>query len=523
MSQYAYHCTNIDPEIIKKEGWKVGSGFTVENMFGDLYEKYLPKVPVFVSDDGKAVWDTNAKYIIKLDITGLDLYPDFGSLPDTGAYYDPDEECFYWQDGFSNPEMEEYVSEYDDGLLYAEDFSGEDCMAVLGTACVDGSKLQGRIVSYMKKDDEMKINENTKITLTLKQIKKLVKEARKSSSKDFEIKDGVLVKYHGEGGDVVIPDGVTLIKDHAFDGCSSLTSITIPNSVTSIGGYAFFNCSGLTSVTIGDSVISIGKGAFRGCTGLMSVTIPDSVTTIEQDAFYRCSGLKSVVIPDSVSKIGLLAFSYCSGLESVTIGNGVKKVGWCAFSHCANLKSVTIGDGVKRKSAFNQDAFYDCPSLVNVQMSPILQGKINDPKLNPFYDTPWFEKQQSGSRPEASSNLENPKPKTPPTADSLKSFVEQFKDKDGVAKAYVSKAGNPCISVDTWDVSLPEEYVDFWYSFKCKRTTDESTERWVPREDADRELVKAVESVLGRFPFVTYNTPDGIDTLVFVLDFRDWG
>jgi len=182
---------------------------------------------------------------------------------------------------------------------------------------------------------------------------------------------------------------------------------------------------------------------------------------------------------------------------------------------------VTIGDGVKRKLVFNRDAFANCTSLVNVHMSPQLQRKINDPELNPFYDTPWFEKQQSGSRPEVSSKLENPKPKMPPTANSLKSFVEQFKDRDGVAKAYVSKAGNPCISVDTWDVSLPEEYVDFWYSFKCRRTTDESTERWVPGGDADRELVKAVESALGRFPFVTYNTPDGIDTLVFVLDFRD--
>ena len=535
MSQYAYHCTNIDPEIIKKEGWKVGMGFTKGNFFDDLYKKYDPKVPVHITGSEREVWDTNADYIIKLDITGLDLYPDFGSLPDTGAFYDLDEQYFHWYDDsgigltFTNNDAGRKMKEYlelispDEYILLPDDFTGEVSMRILGTACVDGSKLQGRIVSYMKKDDEMKINENTKITLTLKQIKKLVKEARKSSSKDFEIKDGVLVKYTGKGGDAVIPNGVTSIGDHAFDGCSSLTSITIPNSVTSIGAYAFHNCPGLTSVTIGNGVINIGKGAFYGCSGLTSVTIPDSVTTIEQDAFYRCSGLKSVVIPDSVSKIGLLAFSYCSDLESVTIGNGVKKVGWCAFSHCANLKSVTIGDGVKRKSAFNQDAFYDCPSLVNVQMSPILQGKINELKANPFYDTPWFEKQQSGSRPEASSKLENPKPKTPPTADSLKSFVEQFKDKDGVAKAYVSKAGNPCISVDTWDVNLPEEYVDFWYSFKCRRITNGSTERWVPREDADRELVKAVESVLGRFPFVTYNTPDGIDTLVFVLDFRDWG
>ncbi len=33
---------------------------------------------------------------------------------------------------------------------------------------------------------------------------------------DFKIKNGVLVKYHGMGGAVVIPDSVTSIGDQAF-------------------------------------------------------------------------------------------------------------------------------------------------------------------------------------------------------------------------------------------------------------------------------------------------------------------
>ena len=54
--------------------------------------------------------------------------------------------------------------------------------------------------------------------------------------------------------------------------------VVIGNGVTSIGWSAFEGCSSLTSVTIPDTVTSIGWSAFKGCTGLASVTIPDSVT-----------------------------------------------------------------------------------------------------------------------------------------------------------------------------------------------------------------------------------------------------
>ena len=48
--------------------------------------------------------------------------------------------------------------------------------------------------------------------------------------------------------DLVIPEGVTSIGNHAFDGCGSLSSIVIPEGVTSIGRYAFYNCSSLWHV-----------------------------------------------------------------------------------------------------------------------------------------------------------------------------------------------------------------------------------------------------------------------------------
>nr|WP_325231718.1 leucine-rich repeat domain-containing protein [uncultured Oscillibacter sp.] len=104
-------------------------------------------------------------------------------------------------------------------------------------------------------------------------------------------KKGVLTKYNGPGGDVVIPEGVKAIGERAFYGCKSLESVIIPEGVTEIGGFAF-----------------------RGCTELRKVTVPESVKMIGRYAFADCESLKNLTIPGRVKEIGKSAFSYCSDL-----------------------------------------------------------------------------------------------------------------------------------------------------------------------------------------------------------------
>ena len=96
-----------------------------------------------------------------------------------------------------------------------------------------------------------------------------------SNAKDFVIENGILKKYKGSGGNVVVPEGVTRIGDRAFSGCENLQSITLPEGVTSIGDWAFYNCKSLQSITLPEGVTSIGNGAFEDCEKLQSVTIPD--------------------------------------------------------------------------------------------------------------------------------------------------------------------------------------------------------------------------------------------------------
>ena len=59
-------------------------------------------------------------------------------------------------------------------------------------------------------------------------------------------------------GVVKIPNTVTTIGDHAFDGCTNLVSATIPSSVKYIGRDAFSCCSKLVA-TIPSKVVEIGE------------------------------------------------------------------------------------------------------------------------------------------------------------------------------------------------------------------------------------------------------------------------
>lgn len=158
--------------------------------------------------------------------------------------------------------------------------------------------------------------------------------------------------------DLVIPEGVTNIKNYAFCNYESLKSVTIGNSVTTIGVSVFDDCTSLTSVEIGDSVTSIGTHAFSGCSSLESITLPFVGNTLAGDenthfgyifGAYSYSynnacvptSLKTVVITGG-TKIDAYAFSDCSNLTSVIIPDSIKTIGDSAFSGCSSLESITL-------------------------------------------------------------------------------------------------------------------------------------------------------------------------------------
>lgn len=71
-----------------------------------------------------------------------------------------------------------------------------------------------------------------------------------SNASDFVIENGILKKYIGPGGDVVIPKGVTEIEMKAFADCRALTGIDIPDGVSMIGREAFSGCDEVTALRL---------------------------------------------------------------------------------------------------------------------------------------------------------------------------------------------------------------------------------------------------------------------------------
>ena len=315
----------------------------------------------------------------------------------------------YWKSGFANPTnpTEEFIlnAPYKEGYTFAgwytnADFSGEKVTTINAetTGTLYAKWINNDwIITYTSTDGNIVTPYKTDV-FGANIVNNEYKDGQGVITFDGPVTSIGNIAFNGCSSlsSITIPNSVTSIGDRAFSSCDSLISIVvedgnatydsrtncnaiietatntliagcqntiIPNSVTSIGSHAFSNCSSLTSITIPNSVTSIGDRAFRYCTSLTSITIPNSVMSIGEVAFYHCTSLASVVIPESVTSIGDWAFSYCTSLASVVIPESVTSIGDRAFVYCSGLTSVTIPNSV---TSIGDYTFLGCSSITSM-------------------------------------------------------------------------------------------------------------------------------------------------------------
>ena len=237
---------------------------------------------------------------------------------------------------------------------------------------------------------------------------KIVPEAKPETS-DFEIKNGVLLKYNGTDEIVKIPETVTEIAERAFWSNRNIVAVYIPGTVKKVGDSAFWSCDALEFLDIAEGVEHIGDSLTWSCPSLKDVNLPSTIKLSadlsegQLNIFANCPKLKIhlsesakgkntdsekiaknskqaseswadtpydfkpvTYVPADRSKMIVPGAYEYGKFSEFTIPEGTTEIGARAFQYCKQLKSIIIPGSVK---SIGVDAFEYCESLTDVYIS----------------------------------------------------------------------------------------------------------------------------------------------------------
>ncbi len=165
------------------------------------------------------------------------------------------------------------------------------------------------------------------------------------------------VKLH----EIHLPDTITTINGHAFEGAKNITHIQLPDQLSYLGGGAFKDCESLKEISLPDTLDEVSGETFSGCEALEYVQLPTGITEIHGNTFENCRSLKTIQIPDGVTRIGGHAFYGCSRLYEVEMSSSIREIGSSAFRQCYALKTIDL----PYDCAVNERAFKESPTQIN--------------------------------------------------------------------------------------------------------------------------------------------------------------
>ena len=187
---------------------------------------------------------------------------------------------------------------------------------------------------------------------------------------------------------LTFPDNIIGVGKSSFKGCTGVSTVTFGQNVLYADAKCFANCTALTSITFNDILQSLGGGVFSGCTSLKKVTdmpntlkdwVAVSSTTgygFGNNMFANCTSLTEVALPTSITMIPEGLFAGCTSLNYVHGTDNIVSIGKESFKSCSNLLDAILPN----VTVIGDNAFLDCSKLKTFEVGECT--KVGDSVLS---------------------------------------------------------------------------------------------------------------------------------------------
>lgn len=199
----------------------------------------------------------------------------------------------------------------------------------------------------------------------------------------YKLSDGVVIDTtkkilisvpSGIINDYIVPDGIEIILDNAFEGCTFINKILLPQSLKALGNNCFKDCYALNELHIPAGVEYIAPRCFL-YSSITKVSFGGNRFRYFNNAIYNnkkvlialFGNFRKYVLPPSVTGIGNGVFYSIKALEEVDLTNlgNLDMLSESMFAQCISLCKVCLPSNI---NSIPNSFFSGCLSL-NLDLS----------------------------------------------------------------------------------------------------------------------------------------------------------
>lgn len=214
-------------------------------------------------------------------------------------------------------------------------------------------------------------------------------------------------------GQLIIPEGVKIIRGYAFDNCNGFYgNLKLPANLEKLGERSFFLCRNLTgsleipqkvriipnecftgcgfdgTLTLPDGITAIGRSAFGDCHFKGELHLPKDLRIINNDVFYNNDFSGELKLPDRLSVIGERAFAYNWRLMGILeFPEGLESIGAGAFAECRSIEGLVFPESmenIRYEATYNDNggAFANCYGINSIVCKGTMPAYVQNGAFN---------------------------------------------------------------------------------------------------------------------------------------------